>query len=68
MADTAVDVSYSPSKILNNLGISDISNCVKCEEVKEQLQKLQDELSSAYLIIQMLEKESKTDNATTTLN
>ena len=51
MADTAVDVSYSPSRISNNLGISDINNCVKCEEVKEQLQKLLDELSSAYLII-----------------
>jgi len=63
-----VDVSYSPSRISNNPGISEISNCVKCEEVKEQLQKLLYELSSAYLIIQMLEKESKTDDTTTTMN
>jgi len=41
---------------------------VKCEKVEKQLQQLSDELSSAYLIIQMLEKESRSEDATTTLN
>ena len=68
MADAACGVSYSSSRMSNNRGISVTRNCEKCEEVEKQLRKLLDELSSAHLIIQMLEKESRTEDAPTTLN
>jgi len=44
MAETACGVSYSSSRISNNRGISVTRNCVKCEKVEKQLQKLLDEL------------------------
>jgi len=43
-------------------------NCTKCEEVGKQLQQLSEELSSAQLIIQMLQKESTEEDASTPLH
>jgi len=60
--------SCSSSKILNSPGINETVNCVKCKKVEKQLQQLAEELSSAYLIIQMLEKESRPEDAKTTWN
>ena len=61
MTDTAVELNLSLSKISDNPGTSEICNCVK---VEKQLQQLLEELSSAHLIIQMLEKELRTVDAT----
>jgi len=68
MADTTADSHYSSSRISNSSSINEIYNCVKCEKVEKQLQQLSDEISSAYLIIQMLEEESRSEDATTTSN
>jgi len=64
MADIAVELNLSLSKISDNPGTNEIRNCVKCVKVEKQLQQLLEELSSAHLIIQILEKELRTADAT----
>jgi hypothetical protein len=62
MADTLVASSPSSACLFNN--VANISNtfCTNCDNLRSKLQKIQDELKSAQLIVDILQKEAKLSN------
>jgi hypothetical protein len=63
MADTIVASSPSSASLFNNVVNISSTLCINCDNLKSELQKLQDELKSAQLIIDVLQKEAKSSNA-----
>jgi hypothetical protein len=63
MANTLVASSPSSACLFNN--VANISNtfCANCDNLESELQKIQDEFKSAQLIIDILQKEAKSSNA-----
>jgi len=67
MVDEVVGTKCYAAGFLNYSNLSEVRNCVKCAGLEIQLQKVIDELSSAQLIIQMLNKEHIQEDTVATL-
>jgi hypothetical protein len=59
MADTIVVSSVSSANLCTNVANISSTLCINCDNLKSELQKLQDELKSAQLIIDILQSEAK---------
>lgn len=62
MADTTVGSGPSSDSLCNNVANISSTFCINCDHLKSELQKLQDELKSAQLIIDILQQEAKSSN------
>jgi hypothetical protein len=62
MADTLVACSPSSACLFNNVANTSNTFCTNCENLRSELQIIQDELKSAQLIIDMLQNEAKLSN------
>jgi hypothetical protein len=65
IADEKVGTKCCASSSRDYSNLSEVRNCVKCAELKIQLQQVRDELSSDQLIIQMLNKEHVREGTST---
>jgi len=66
MGDVSLGTKCCASSLLNYSKLDAAQNCKKCTELEFQLQIVRDELSSAQLIIQMINKEQVQNDTSTT--
>jgi len=63
MADSVVDIEFNPKCFGDKVIINDKSECEFCFNITSELQILHEELSSARLIIKLLQTEGNAVNA-----
>jgi hypothetical protein len=63
MADTIEASNMSSTSLFNNVANITSTHCINCNNLKSEVQKLQDELKTAQLIIDILQRVAKSSNA-----